>query len=57
MQARIPVSYTTKMVASFSNYSPSAWKPSQVVDSWQKLGLPIEIIEPTPVSADDFKLV
>jgi len=54
---RVPVFYTPKMDANISHFSPSAGKPARVVGSWQRLSLPIRIIEPTPVSANDFKLV
>ncbi len=54
---RIPVFYTPKMVANFSSFSPSAGKPTRVVGSWQRLGLPMEIIEPEPVTAEQLKLV
>lgn len=54
--ALLPVFYTPKMVADFSSTSPSAGKPARVVGAWQRLGLPIEIVEPNPVTANDFKL-
>ena len=54
--ARLPVFFTSKMVADFSSSSPSAGKPARVVEAWQRLGLPIEIVEPNPVTANDFKL-
>ena len=54
---QIPVFYTPKMVANFSSFSPSAGKPARVVGSWQRLGLPIEIVEPVPVTADELKQV
>ena len=54
---QIPVFYTPKMVANFSSFSPSAGKPARVVGAWQRLGLPIEIIDFEPVSADQFKMV
>ena len=53
----LPVFYTPKMVANFNNFSPSAGKPVQVVGAWQRLGLPLEIIEPDPVTAAQLKLV
>ncbi len=53
---KIPVFYTPKMVANFSNYSPSAGKPAQVVAAWQRLGLSLEIIAPAPVTADELKM-
>ena len=54
---QIPVFYTPKMVANFRSFSPSAGKPARVVGAWQRLGLPIEIIDFEPVSADQFKMV
>jgi len=49
----IPVFYTPKMVANSMSASPSAAKPAQVVASWQKQ-FPITIIEPAPVTIDDY---
>jgi acetoin utilization deacetylase AcuC-like enzyme len=54
---RIPVFYTPKMVAKFENYSPSAGKPKKVVDSWLKLGVSLDIIEPVPATVAEFCLV
>ena len=56
MSASIPVFYTPKQVAATSSMSPSASKPAAVVASWQKLGLPISVVEPEPVTVDDFVL-
>ena len=55
--ALLPVFYTPRMDANISHFSPSAGKPARVVGSWQRLGLPIEIIDPRPVTANEFKLV
>ena len=52
----IPVYFTEKMVASIESFSPSAGKPRQVVDSWLKLGVPIRIVEPSPVTVDQLCL-
>jgi acetoin utilization deacetylase AcuC-like enzyme len=41
------------MVADSKSSSPSAAKPAKVVESWQRQ-FPIEIIEPWPVTVDDF---
>jgi acetoin utilization deacetylase AcuC-like enzyme len=38
------------MVADSGSYSPSAGKPTQVVESWAKLGITMQITEPQPVS-------
>lgn len=53
---QIPVFYTPKMNANISSFSPSAGKPARVVDSWLRLGLPIDIVEPVPVTKDELKL-
>jgi len=37
-------------------FSPSASKPKLVLESWKKLGIPLEIVEPVPASFDDFCL-
>jgi len=52
----VPIFYRSEMVANFNSFSPSAGKPAQVVRAWQMLGLPIEIIEPEPVSLSNLKL-
>ena len=48
----LSIHYTTKMVANAESFSPSAGKPAQVMDSWASLGLPLNIVEPLPVSVD-----
>ena len=53
MSTAIPVFYSPKMVALSKCMSPSAAKPAKVVDSWQKQ-FQIELIEPTPVTVDEF---
>lgn len=52
----VPTFYTSKMEANFNSFSPSAGKPAKAVSSWQKLGLPIEVIEPELVSTSNLKL-
>ena len=52
----IPVFYSEKMVASITSFSPSAGKPREVMKSWQGMGLPIQVIEPTPVTPEQFYL-
>lgn len=52
----IPVFYTTKLVADSQSFSPSASKPSLVVESWSHLGIPIDIREPKPLAAADLYL-
>ncbi len=45
--------YTEAMVASIESVSPSAGKPKAVVESWRALGVPIEVISPSPVGRKD----
>lgn len=53
----IPVYYTSKMIADSGCFSPSAAKPAKVVQSWQeKFGDHIDIIDPDPVTSDQFSL-
>ena len=49
----IPVFYSAKVVSTNYSYSPSAGKPALAVESWQALGIPIDILEPTPVTVDE----
>ena len=56
MSGRLPVFYTPRMVARPKTFSPSAAKPVAVVESWQRAGLPIDIVEPVPATVAQFKL-
>lgn len=47
---RLAVHYTPEMVADAASYSPSAGKPALVMDSWARLGLPLDVRAPSPVS-------
>ena len=49
---RIPVFFDKRMVANARSFSPSAGKPSLVVDSWHLAGFPIAVRAPRPVDAD-----
>ncbi|MBC7787170.1 MAG: hypothetical protein H7Z18_06935 [Methylophilaceae bacterium] len=49
----IPVFHSSKVVSKNYSYSPSAGKPALAVESWQALGIPIDILEPTPVTVDE----
>lgn len=53
-RAMIPVFYTDAMVADSESFSPSARKPTEVVRSWQALGVPLEIVAPRAVTVDEF---
>ncbi len=44
------------MVACVQSFSPSAAKPRAVVESWQKLGVPLRIMEPVPATPEQFNL-
>jgi acetoin utilization deacetylase AcuC-like enzyme len=57
MSGRLPVFYTPRMVARPKTFSPSAAKPVKVVESWQRAGLPVDVIEPVPVTVAQLKLV
>ena len=46
----IRVFYTDAMVADAQSFSPSAHKPAEVVRSWQRLGVALEIVAPAPVT-------
>ena len=53
----IPVFYTDKMAANNQGgFSPSAYKPKQVVESWLDQELPIQIIQPQPVTIEQLCL-
>lgn len=56
MSGRLPVFYSPRMVARPKTFSPSAAKPVAVVESWQRAGLPIDIVEPVPATVAQFKL-
>lgn len=51
------VFYSDKMWAENAGaFSPSAKKPKLIIEHWQKLGLPIEIVEPQMATATDLAL-
>jgi acetoin utilization deacetylase AcuC-like enzyme len=47
---QLNVHFTKKMVADAGSFSPSAGKPAQVLESWAKLGLDLNIVEPAPAT-------
>ncbi len=53
----LPVFFTPRMTAPSQSGSPSPDKPPKVVASWELLGLPIEILEPVPVTPAQLCLV
>jgi acetoin utilization deacetylase AcuC-like enzyme len=50
---KVPVFYSEAMTAATKSFSPSAAKPRLVLESWKKLPVPINVIEPSPVGRDD----
>lgn len=46
----ITVFFSPLMQAEAASYSPSAGKPAQVVESWRKLGIEMEVYAPAPVT-------
>lgn len=52
----LPVFFTPRMVAPPQSVSPSAQKPALVVESWRRRGLPLQLVEPTPVTAEQLAL-
>jgi len=50
------VFYTPKMVADSGCFSPSAFKPKQVVEDWRAAGLDFDVIEPEPATLDELTL-
>lgn len=49
----IPVFYTPKLVANFHDFSPSAGKPSLVLESWESLAIPLSVVEPEPLTREE----
>ena len=50
---RIPVFFSPLMVAQTESFSPSAAKPAAALASWRKLGIPLSVTAPEPVTVDD----
>jgi acetoin utilization deacetylase AcuC-like enzyme len=48
----IEVFYSDAMIADSQSFSPSAHKPAEVVRSWKRLGIDMEIIAPQPVTVE-----
>ena len=51
---KVSIFYSDAMVADAESFSPSAAKPRAVVESWRRLGAPIEVIEPAALGHGDF---
>jgi acetoin utilization deacetylase AcuC-like enzyme len=56
-QSALPVFFTSKMVAPCTSFSPSAAKPAQVVSSWKRRDIPLQLLEPTAATIEDLTLV
>jgi acetoin utilization deacetylase AcuC-like enzyme len=52
----LKVFFSERMVAHSASYSPSAGKPAQAVASWLANGFDIDIVEPLPVTNEQFCL-
>lgn len=52
----IPVFFDLRMVADSESFSPSAAKPAKVVDSWARLGLPLDVRPVRPVTTEELCL-
>jgi acetoin utilization deacetylase AcuC-like enzyme len=52
----IPVFYTEKILADSGSYSPSAAKPTFVVEAWRRAALPIDWRTVTPATVEDLSL-
>lgn len=52
----LPVHFSSKMIAQSGSFSPSAGKPGQVVAAWQRLGVPLELHPPEPVTVEELCL-
>jgi acetoin utilization deacetylase AcuC-like enzyme len=48
----IPVFFSDRMVADSQAFSPSARKPEMAVRSWREAGLPIEVLDFSPVTRE-----
>lgn len=49
----LPLFYSASMVAESGSFSPSAAKPKAVVESWRRLGVPLERHEFRPASVEE----
>jgi acetoin utilization deacetylase AcuC-like enzyme len=46
----LPIFYSQQMVSKVMSFSPSAYKPAAVIDSWQRLEIPLTLNTVIPVS-------
>lgn len=52
----LTVFFSPLMQAEAGSYSPSAGKPAQVLESWRKLSIPMDVCAPTPVTREQLLL-
>jgi acetoin utilization deacetylase AcuC-like enzyme len=50
----LPLFFTPAMVADSASFSPSAAKPLEVVASWRKLGVALDVRKPTRATVEEF---
>jgi acetoin utilization deacetylase AcuC-like enzyme len=48
--------YSPRMISEPGTFSPSAWKPREVISSWRKAGIPLEIAAPEPARIEELCL-
>lgn len=53
---KLPVFYSPSMSIYVESSSPSANKPAQVVEAWRQTNIPLEIIEPEPLTLEVLSL-
>jgi acetoin utilization deacetylase AcuC-like enzyme len=52
----LPIYYSPSMLADDDvapSFSPSAWKPREVVASWRRLGIPLDVRAPEPATPEE----
>lgn len=53
---RVPVFYSERLLADAQSFSPSAGKPRDVVQAWQRAGLPVQFLDVTASSDAEIAL-
>ena len=56
-RASLPVFFSPRMVAPSESFSPSSAKPLEVLESWKRRGLPVDIRMPDPATEDELARV
>jgi acetoin utilization deacetylase AcuC-like enzyme len=51
----LPVFFSPQMLSNPVSFSPSAGKPARVVASWQRVGIPLDIRAPMPVTLEQLQ--